>query len=51
METNKLEKYNNLISYDRVQTCFNTQLAKYYDGSLSFDKLLTEIDRSIQNSI
>lgn len=44
-------KYNNLISYDRVQTCFNTQLAKYYDGSLSFNNLLTEIDRSIQNSI
>jgi len=41
--------YNNKISYDTVQTCFNSELAKYYDGGLTFEGLLSNIDTSIHN--
>jgi ABC-type glycerol-3-phosphate transport system substrate-binding protein len=44
-------KYNSLIAYDRIETCFNTQLAKYYNGAQSFESLLTEIDKAINASI
>ena len=42
--------YNSKISYDVIQTNFNSQLAKYYDGRLNFSTLLNEIDTAIHNS-
>ena len=42
--------YNSKISYDVVQTNFNSQLAKYYDGRLDFSSLLNEVDSAIHNS-
>ena len=42
--------YNSKISYDVIQTNFNAQLAKYYDGRLDFSTLLNEIDVAIHNS-
>ena len=43
-------RYNSKISYDVVQTNFNSQLAKYYDGRLDFSGLLNEINTAIHNS-
>ncbi len=43
--------YNANISYRRVETCFTSQLAKYYDGQLTFSELLDNINKSIKASV
>ena len=44
-------KYNPNVSFQRIKTCFTTHIAKYYDGKLSFDDLLNEINKSVIASI
>ena len=43
--------YNPNISFQRIQTCFSTHFAKYYDGQLDFNSTLNEINKSIKASI
>lgn len=43
--------YNTKVSFSRVQTCFSTQLAKYYDGGLGFDDMLNEISKAVAASV
>ena len=44
-------QYNPNVSFSRIKTCFTTHMAKYYDGQLSFDDLLNEINKSIKASV
>ena len=44
-------KYNPNVSFSRIRTCFSTHMAKYYDGQLSFDALLEEINKSVKASV
>ena len=44
-------QYNPNVSFSRIRTCFSTHMAKYYDGQLSFNELLTEINKSVKASV
>lgn len=44
-------KYNPNVSFSRIRTCFSTHMAKYYDGQLSFNDLLVEINKSVKASV
>ena len=43
-------EYNPKIAFSRISTCFTIHMSKYFDGQLTFDELLTEINKSVQGS-
>ena len=44
-------QYNPNVSFSRIKTCFTTHMSKYYDGQLTFDALLNEINKSVKASV
>ncbi len=44
-------EYNSRISFNKLETHLNTQLSKYVDDKLSFDDLLTQLQKALKQEI